>query len=176
MTNWGRFRPQKMWDKKHWENRSKNATDLKLGNRADSLAKEGSSKAQTDKSTSYGETKTIVRAEFAKKWKNEHPNHRLNDAYFQLDREGQVTLTRLRSGHNRLHHHLFTKLKIGSTGLCDCGTDRQTAEHILQLCPKFAELRSKYWPTTTDVHRKLYGDLRSLTRTMGFIRETGLNI
>jgi hypothetical protein len=48
----------------------------------------------------------------------------------------QVVLLILRSGHNRLDHHMATKLKLVPSPLCPCGLDNQTADHILQACPK----------------------------------------
>ena len=54
------------------------------------------------------------------------------DDYHQLSREEHVIILSLRSGHNRLNHHLSTKLKLVPSPLCACGAENQTAEHILQ--------------------------------------------
>jgi ribonuclease HI len=143
---------------------------------ADSLAKEGTTKEQVDKSTSYPEAKTIIKAKQQNKWNRQHPQHSRTDAYYQLTRWEQVTLFRLRTGHNRLNHHLYQKLRIGQTEQCSCGTDSQTTEHVLQFCPLFEVLRKKTWPDNIPVTRKLFGDLRDLRRTAAFILETGLSI
>jgi hypothetical protein len=68
------------------------------------------------------------------------------DDYHQLQREEQVVLLRLRSGHNRLNHHMATKLKLVPSPLCPCGLDNQTTEHILQACPNYSALREVIWP------------------------------
>ena len=86
-----------------------------------------------------------------------------------------MTVIRLRTGHNRLSYHLYSKLRIGHTEQCPCGTGSQTKEHLLQSCPIYEPLRKGIWPDHTPVARKLYGSLRDLqcTRTATFIEETG---
>ena len=148
-----------------------------LGNEtADSLAKEGATQDQTDRSTSYSETKTIIKAKQQTKWKHQHPFFNSTDPYYLLSRREQVTIFRLRTGHNRLKHHLFTKLRIGSSEQCPCGTGSQTTEHLLQSCPQHGALRDRIWPTPTRVAQKLYGSLEDLRRTSTFIVETGVPI
>ena len=72
-----------------------------LGNEtADSLAKKGATQDQTDRSTTYSETKTIIKA---------NPCFNSTDPYYLLSRCEQVAIFRLRTGHNHLKHHLFTK-------------------------------------------------------------------
>ena len=89
---------------------------------ADSLAKEGSTQEQEDKSTSFSEAKTIIKAKQQKKWMHQHPSYNRADPYHLLTRREQVTVFRLRTGHNRLNHHLYTKLRIGQTEQCPCRT------------------------------------------------------
>ena len=73
-----------------------------------------------------------------------------------------MTVFRLRTGHNRLNYHLYSKLRIGHTEQCPCGTGSQTTEHLLQSCPICEPLRMGIWPDHTPVPRKLYGSLRDL--------------
>jgi hypothetical protein len=47
----------------------------------------------------------------------EHQGYRRNDAYYQLSREEQLMIFRLHTGHNRLKHHILSKLKIGTTDM-----------------------------------------------------------
>ena len=47
-----------------------------------------------------------------------------------LTRREQVTVFRLRTGHNCLSYHLYSKLHIGHTEQCPCGTGSQTTEHL----------------------------------------------
>ena len=144
--------------------------------KADSLAKEGTQKEQTDKSVSYEEAKTIIKAQQWKKWQLQHPKYNPDDGYFSLRRREQVQIFRLRTGHNRLRHHMWKKLGIGQSGDCPCCQGQMTAEHILQNCPNHAALRKKYWPTPTALEEKLYGSLEELRRTAAFIWDTGLDI
>ena len=143
---------------------------------ADSLAKEGTTKEQVDRSTSYPEVKTILKAKQHSKWRHKHPRYNKADPYYQLTRREQVTVFRLRTGHNRLNYHLYSKLRIGHTEQCPCGTGSQTTEHLLQFCPTYEPLRKGIWPDHTPLARKLYGSLRDLRCTATFIGETGISI
>ena len=143
---------------------------------ADTLAKEGAMKEQTDNLVSYDEVRTIIKAQQRKKWQLQHPRHNPKDSYYLLRRKEQVTVFRLRTGHNRLRHHMHTKLGIGETGECPCGQGQMTADHILQCCPTYAAARSEVWPTPTALEAKLSGDLADLQRTTAFIDRTGLDI
>ena len=60
---------------------------------------------------------------------------------------------------------LYSKLRIGHTEQCPCGTGSQTTEHLLQSCPICEPLRKGIWPDHTAVARKLYGSLRDLRCT-----------
>ena len=82
---------------------------------ADSLAKEGTKKEQVDRSTSYPEVKTILKAKQHSKWRHEHPQYNKAGSYYLLTRQEQVTVFRFRTGHNRLNYHLYSKLCIGHT-------------------------------------------------------------
>ena len=73
---------------------------------ADSLAKEGTAKEQVDRSTSYPEVKTTLKAKQHSKWRHKHPRYNKADPYYLLTRREQVTLFRLRTGHIRLNYHL----------------------------------------------------------------------
>ena len=139
---------------------------------ADSLAKEGTTKEQTDRSTSYTETKTIIKSKQQNKWKRQHPQYNCSDPYYLLTRREQVAIFRLRTGHNRLKHHLHSTFRIGDSEQCSCGTGSQTTEHLLQSCPLHQALRDRTWPEPTPLARKLYGGLEDLRRTTTFIEES----
>ena len=87
---------------------------------ADSLAKKGTTKEQVDRSTSYPAVKTILKARLHNKWRHEHPLYNKADPYpcYLLTRREQVTVFRLRTGHNRFNYHLYSKLRIGHTEQC----------------------------------------------------------
>ena len=58
---------------------------------------------QTSKSTSYSEVKTILKAKQHSKWRHKHSQYNKADPYNLLTRRKQVTLFRLRTGHNCLN-------------------------------------------------------------------------
>ena len=97
-------------------------------------------------------------------WKANHPQYDISDPYHKLTRAEQVIISRLRTNHNRLKHHLLHKFRIGETDKCPCSTSSQTRNHILQECPRLEDLRKKHWlgPTPTSVNQKLYGILQDL--------------
>ncbi|GFR87634.1 RNA-directed DNA polymerase from [Elysia marginata] len=74
---------------------------------ADQLAKEGGMMEQIQHNPSYNEAKTLINSTLDSHWRQEHPQHNSKDAIHNLSRAEQVTIFRLRTGHNRLKHHLF---------------------------------------------------------------------
>ena len=149
------------------------STAMCLAMRLLTLAKEGT-KEQVDRS-SYPEVKTILKAKQHSKWRHKHPRYKA-DPYYLLTRREQTTVFRLRTVHNRLNYHLYSKLCIGHTEQCPCGTGSQTTEHLLQSCPIYEPLRKGIWPDHTPVARKLYRSLRDLRCTATLIEETGVSI
>ena len=143
---------------------------------ADRLAKKGSDKDQVDLPTTYKEASTAIKALQNQQWQLRHPKHNRRDAYYLLSRSEQVLIFRLRTGHTRLNHHLYTKLHIGETDMCPCQTASMTVSHILQECPRFTNLRSQTWSSQTPVEKKLHGSLEDLQRPASFLKKTGLTI
>ena len=74
---------------------------------ADQLAKEGSKLPQEYNFISFNEAKTIIKSNTEDLWKESHPAFNPKDPYYQLSRQEQVLIFRLRTKHNRLRHHLF---------------------------------------------------------------------
>ena len=101
---------------------------------------------------------------------------KIPDHYLTLERAGQVTLIRLRTGHNRLNSHMHRNINLVPSPLCTCGTEDQTTEYILQRCPAYQHLRQKIWSDRTSLHQKLYGKYEELERTVGFIYQAGLSV
>ena len=60
--------------------------DVQGNEKADTLAKEGSTKEQVDRSTTLGETKTVIKAKQHSKWLQQHPQHNKKDPYHLLSR------------------------------------------------------------------------------------------
>ena len=104
------------------------------------------------------------------------PQTPTQDDYHNMNRSEQVIILRLRTGHNRLRSHMYTKFKIGNTAMCTCGQAAQSAKHILQECSEHETLRRTYWPGETTLESKLYGTLYELQKTVSFIKETELQI
>ncbi|GFR98103.1 phosphotransferase [Elysia marginata] len=102
--------------------------------------------------------------------------HNSKDAIHKLSRAAQVTIFRLRTGHNRLKHHLFSRFKIGDGPNCPCGANRQDAQHVLQDCPLLDDARLKYWPEPREMNQKLYGSAPQLGITAEFICASDLTI
>ncbi|RUS71960.1 hypothetical protein EGW08_020273 [Elysia chlorotica] len=102
--------------------------------RADRLAKEGSVLEQIEIDPTYREVKSIIKTSLNKKWKKSHPEYNKQDGVYCLSRRGQTTIFRLRTGHNRLKHHIHKIFKVGETDLCLCGQAAETAQHVLQDC------------------------------------------
>ena len=126
---------------------------------ADSLAKEGTTKEQVDRSTSYPEVKTILKAKQHSKWRHKHPRYNKADPYYLVTRQDQVTAFRLRTGHNHLNFHLYSKLPIGHTEQCPSRAGSQTTVHLLRSCPIYGPIRKGIWPEHTPVAHKQKGNL-----------------
>ena len=106
-----------------------------------------------------------------REWHLQDPHFNQKDQYYRLTREEQVIIFRLRTGHNRLFHHMFTKLNIGTTNKCHCLRDITSAEDILQNCSLYTVKRLIYWPKETTLQDKLFGDHESLVRTSHFVKD-----
>ncbi|GFN88793.1 hypothetical protein PoB_001529900 [Plakobranchus ocellatus] len=81
--------------------------------------------------------------------------------YDTLNREEQTIIFCLRTGQNRayrLRKHMYTKLKIGETPICQCEQGPQSAELVLQTCPNLTILRHLFWPEPTSLTEKLQGE------------------
>ena len=150
--------------------------NIKGNEEADRLAKEGSRQHQESKEVSYAEAKAIGKEKLKRRWLQHHPHYCASDAYYHLSRQDQVIMTRLRTGHSRLRHHMFTKFHIGDSPVCPCGAADMTVGHILQDCRTFQNLRDETWPSAPSVREKIFGSLEELRRTAAFIRATGIPV
>ena len=135
---------------------------------ADKLAKRGAAMTQHDNPITLAEKKTIIKHSFRAK--------KIPDNYHKLDRAEQVIILRLRTGHNRLNSHMYKTMKLVQSPLCTCHIGDQTADHILQDCPTFINLRTQIWPDGISLHQQLHGTTEDLRRTVGFIQQTGLSV
>ena len=115
---------------------------------ADELAKEGGLMEQIQYSPTYKEAKTLIHSAIHYRWNKEHPQYKPRDSIYQLPRANQVAIFRLRTEHNRLKYHLFSRFKVGDGPNCPCGASRQDAQHILQLLPTVGRGQAKVLTTT----------------------------
>ena len=127
---------------------------------------------QRNADVTYAEEKATIKTHYNRKWRENHPGYNKNDTWNKLDRVDQVTIFRLRTGHNRLNSHMFTKLGIGTSEKCPCGAAAMTSQHILQECRRHDSLRKEVWPEPKSVERKLHGSLEDLQRTIRFVRQS----
>ena len=135
---------------------------------ADRLAKLGAKGKQPTHPFTHEEKKTVVKSLMKPKT--------TRDDYHLLDRWEQVIIFRLRTGHNRLNYHMHTKLKLSPSPQCPCGTEQQTAEHILQRCPRLETERKRVWPDMIPVQTKLFGNREELRRTASFVAGSGVTV
>jgi hypothetical protein len=136
--------------------------------KADRQAKEGAREEQPDSYVTYHQKKKMNRS-------IRKPPVSIQDDYQIMSRPEQV-IFHLRTGHNPLHGHVYTKFNISNSAVCTCGQAYQTAEHILQDCSEYDILRQTQWPRETTLEKKLYGPLCELQKTVKFIQATTLQI
>ena len=131
---------------------------------------------QIESDLTYREVKSIIKTSLNNKWKESHPEYNKQDGVYCLNRRGQTTIFRLRTGHNRLKYHIHKIFKVGETDLCSCGQAAETAQHVLQDCRLYSNVRQSIWRERVDMHTKLYGPLPELEKTVAFIVQAGIGI
>ena len=141
---------------------------IKGNEEADQLAKNGAADTQPEVNLTYHEKKTLIKTTFK--------GVTQRDDYHLLNREDQVILFRLRTGHNRLNHHMNKRFKLVPSAACICLEGDQTAEHVLQRCPRLQKVREEVWPSPECLETKLYGGKEDLESTALFIRLANLKI
>jgi hypothetical protein len=115
----------------------------------------------------YREAKTLSKARQKIQWGEYTDGYQVEkDSIHQLERNAQVTIYRLHTGHCRLHQQLM-KMVLHPTALCECGHSEQTPEDILQTCPNMSS-RQHFWPGPTVLKTKLWGTVEDLRKTTNF--------
>ena len=99
---------------------------------ADRLVKAAAKLPQPHSSTSYNEVKTLLKQKQKSAWRQKKPNgyDPQKDQITTLDRRTQTTIFCLRTGHCGLRKHL-KRLGLADSARCECGSEKQTPEHIL---------------------------------------------
>ncbi len=116
---------------------------------SDSLAKEAIRQENTmDILFSKTEIKTIIKSKIISKWQDKWNKGSTSRHLYTIQKEvGRMRMTgrctkeeniisRLRQGHTRLNKtlHLIGK---HPTGLCECGQEEESVEHVLCHCQKY---------------------------------------
>ena len=161
---------------KHTERQCLDLRGIEGNERADRLEKEGSVLEQIERDLTYREVKSIIKTSLNNKWKENHPEYNKQDGVYCLNRRGQTTIFRLRTGHNRLKYHIHKLFKVGETDLCSCGQAAETAQHVLPDCRLYSNVRQSLWRERVDMHTKLYGLLSELEKMVAFIAQAGIGI
>ncbi|GFR76393.1 hypothetical protein ElyMa_005799400 [Elysia marginata] len=94
----------------------------------------------------------------------------------KMDRKGQTTVFRPRTGHYTMKAHLHRTHKIGHTDLCSCGEAAETGEHALQDYQDYRMLTQAVWSCPTDLQTKLWGTIEEMEKNNSFIHQTGVTI
>ena len=111
-----------------------------------------------------------------KRWKQQHPNFKQSDSLHRLNIPEQITLFRVRTGHNRLNAHMYSKFKVGESDMCPCNVDIMSAEYLLQHCQLHDALKRDMSPEPKPLRDKVYGSLEEIKRTAAFVRATGISV
>ena len=71
--------------------------------------------------------------------------------------QSQTTLTPLHEGPKPSSSVciLVTVFSLADSAHCECGSEEQTPEHILQTCPHLETVRQQFWPEDTEIGIKL---------------------
>jgi hypothetical protein len=117
--------------------------------KVDRLAKEGAREEQPDSHVTYHQRKRMIRS-------IRKPPASIQDDYQIMTRQEQAVIFCLKTGHNRLREHMYTKFKIGNSAMCTCEQAPQTAEHILQDSSEYDILRQTQWPRQHCRYRQYF--------------------
>ena len=142
---------------------------------ADRLVKAAAKLPQHHLSTSYKEVKTLLKQKQKSAWRPKSNGYDpQKDQINTLDKRSQ-TFFCLCTGHYELRKHL-KRLGLADSAQCECGSEEQTPQHILQTCPHQETVRQQFWPEDTEVGTKLWGQAAELQRTVDFPAATDLRI
>ena len=153
-------------------------TNIHGNDKADTLAKKGSRLEQHNKSAPINTTKQIIRHIYKEKWMDmwaegttgrvvyNHMNSvKPDDSINQLNRKGQTSIFRLRTGHLPLNFHLNT-IKPTHPPMCLlCDHAYETVEHLLFRCPALQDIRRQLLPPFPSIDNTLYSSPQQLNNT-----------
>ena len=152
--------------------------DIPGNDRADKLARQGTSKTQHDEQVSYATSKQIVQTKSRKIWHDmwargntgriyyqhqQTPNQ--TDPINQLHRAHQTAVFRLRTHHAPLNAHLYRIKKEHPAKCVYCPDSDETIGHFLFHYPLYDNIRSRLLSAQPNIHNTLYGSTTQLQRT-----------
>ena len=151
--------------------------------KADKLAKKGSSQVQFDKECNIRTARQILKNNSKEEWLNrwaggstgrimyaEMNRPQKNDNTKYLCRRDQCIIFRLRTGHVQLNYHL-NRINPTHLPLCrNCLHPYETVKHILLECPGLKNERRQLLPPNPSLHNTLYAPLAQLKDTCKFYR------
>ena len=133
------------------------------------MAKAAAKLPQPHHSTSYKEVKTLLKPKQKSTWTLKNSGYdSQKDQINTLDRRTQITIFHLHTGHCGLRKHL-KRLRLADSAHCECGSEEQTPEHILQTCPHVETVHQQSWPEDTEMGFKLWGQAAELQWTTNFL-------
>lgn len=115
---------------------------------------------------SIKEVKSIIKKQIMNEWQEKWVKGKKGRHLFNIQKEvgkmklkelnnrEQTIISRLRIGHSRLNSTLYIMGKY-QTGLCKCGKEKETVEHILCYCSKYKVVREQL---KDKLKMKRYGD------------------
>ena len=156
-------------------------TDLLGNERADKLAKQGSSKPQPPKPVPLKTTKNIIKQEYKQNWTDkwskgmtgrkvyEHLKApKPKDDMARLKRKDQTAIFRLRTGHVPFNFHR-NRFNPEVPPLCPlCDSPYETVEHVLLECRELKDLRQLHLPDQASIDNTLYCSYHQLEKTAKF--------
>ena len=150
--------------------------------KADRLAKQGSSAEQQERPISQQTAKMIIKQNYREEWMNQwargttgrsvfqHQSQvKRNDPIYNLPRKEQSIIFRLRTQHIPLNSHL-NRINPEHLSLCMlCDEPLETVEHVLFRCPKLKDIRQQLLPPLPTISNTLYSTTEQLMNTAKFL-------
>ena len=149
--------------------------DTPGNDRADKLARQGTSKTQHDEQVSYATSMQIVQTKSRKIWHDrwacgntgrlyyqhqQTPNQ--TDPINQLHRAHQTAIFCLRTHHAPLNAHLHRIKKEHQAKCVYYPNNDEPVEHFLFHCPLYDNIRFIPLPAQPNIHNTLYGSTTQL--------------
>ena len=151
--------------------------------KADTLAKQGTTQEQPDTPVSLQTAKQIIQSNIKEEWLNrwaagstgramyrEMPTPKAKDSINALSRKDQCTIFQWRTTHTHVNYHLNRTDPMRPPVCRHCCAPYETTKHILLECPQLQPLRNQLLPPQPTISNTLYAPVAQLVKTCKFIR------